>query len=162
MTTNRNETICFLPNQRSESESSMRKAVSGINWRITRIEKFDTLQLGFVEEVLKTDSKQKPRKSIVINSDWQVPFANIRLTVNIKESKDKNTRKEQYLACIRHMECPLALRKHSQELEKLLLDKSFVFQSTSYNPLKVNVNRLAQWTYYEMTTEITLCVIQLI
>ena len=134
---------------------------SGVNWRLTKIEKIDSLQLGFVEEVLKSDSKQKPRKSVVINSDWQVPFSNIRLTVKIKEVKDKNMRKDQFSAVIHHMESPLALRKYSHELERVLLDQTMIFQSASYTPLKVNVNRLASYTFYEMSTDITLCVIQL-
>ena len=40
----------------------------GRSFRISKVEKFENLSLGIVEEICKTDSKAKPRKSIIIGS----------------------------------------------------------------------------------------------
>ena len=64
----------------------------GRTFRITKVEKVENLSLGVVEEIYKKDSKAKPRKSIIIPDDWQMPFSNIRFTVRIKEFKDKKKR----------------------------------------------------------------------
>ena len=120
---------------------------SGRTFRVMKVEKFENLQLGIVEEIYKNDSKAKPRKSIVIHNDWQVPFSNLRLTVRIKEFKNKNTRKDQYHAVSHHMESPQSPRKYSHELERVLLDQTMIFQSASYTPLKLNVNRIASYAF---------------
>ena len=66
----------------------------GRSFRICKVEKFEDLSLGIVEEICKTDSKAKPRESIIIGNELQSPFSGIRLTVKIKECKDKNARRE--------------------------------------------------------------------
>ena len=133
---------------------------TGRTFNIVKCEKFENLEIGIAEEIYKNDAKLKPRKVVIITNDWQVPFSLLRLTIRIKESKDKN-RKDQVHAIIRHMETPQALRKFSHDLERILLDQPMIFQSTTYIPLKLNVNRLASFQFNEMPSGFTLCVISL-
>ena len=92
----------------------------GRSFRICKVEKFEDLTLRIVEEICKTDTRTKPRKSILIGNEWQSPLSGIRLTVKIKECKDKSARRDQFHAVINHMESPQCLRRFSHELERVL------------------------------------------
>ena len=130
-------------------------------FRITKVEKFENLELGFVEEVYKNDTKTKHRKAIIIHNDWQVSFSHIRLTIRVKESKDKNTRKDQFHAVFHHMESRQSLQKFSHELERVSLDQAMIFQSSSHTPLKLKIHRLTSYAFNEMPSDLTLCIISL-
>ena len=133
---------------------------TGRQFNIVKYEKFENLEISIAEEVCKNDAKLKARKAVIIHNQWQVPFSLLRLTIRIKKPKDKN-RKNHLHAIIHHLETPQALRKFGHELERLLLDQPMIFQSSTYVPQKLNVNRLASFAFYEIPSGLTLCVISL-
>ena len=77
---------------------------TGRTFNIVKCKKFENLENGIAEEVYKSDAKLKARKAVIMQNEWQVPFSLLRLTIRIKESKDKH-RKE-----------PLALHKPLENL----------------------------------------------
>ena len=127
---------------------------------IVKYEKIENLEIAIAEESNKNDPKLKARKAVIIPNTWQVPFSLLRLTIRIRESKDKN-RKDYLHAIIHHLETPQALRKYGHELKKMLLDQQMVFQNSTYVPQKLNVNRLASFSFHELPSNLSLCVVSL-
>ena len=125
-----------------------------------KYEKIENLEIAIAEESNKNDPKLKARKAVIIPNTWQVPFSLLRLTIRIRESKEKN-RKDYLHAIIHHLETPQALRKYGHELEKMLLDQQMVFQNSTYVPQKLNVNRLASFSFHELPSNLSLCVVSL-
>ena len=134
--------------------------LTGRQFIIVKYEKVEDLEISIAEEVFKNDTKLKARKAVIIPNTWQVPFSLLRLTIRIKESKDKN-RKDHLHATIHHLETPQALRKFGHELERLLLDQQMIFQNSTFVPQKLNVNRLASFAFHELSSGLMLCVISL-